>query len=368
MTAPAPIPLLDLAPTHAALRAEILEALARVVDGGQFILGPEVAAFEAEAAAFLGVQHAVGLNSGTDALTLGLLALGVQPGDEVITTPFTFVATAEAICHVGATPVYVDIDPRSLLMDIDAALAAVTARTRAIIPVHLFGALVDSAPLGAAKGVRVLEDAAQCFGARTSLGRRAGALGDAGAFSLFPSKNLGALGDGGLLVTDDEAVADAARALRAHGGKDKYRSERLGYNSRLDALQAAVLRVKLPHVDTWNDARRTAAQQYRAALADLDEVMLPPDDEASVYHQFTVRIGGGRRDGVQRALAAEGIASAVYYPVALHQLGHVRGRTAGTLVEAERACAEVLSLPMGPCLSEADVARVATLLRRAVTS
>mgnify|MGYP000141496449 CR=1 FL=1 len=363
-----PIPMLELRGQLAALGPALEEAARRVLRSGQYILGPEVEAFEQEVAAYLGAPYAVAVNSGTDALVIGLRALGIGPGDEVLTTPFTFFATAEAIALVGARPVFVDIDPASFLLDLDRLETARTPRTRAVVPVHLYGRPVPMEPLLAfaqAHGLRVLEDVAQAFGARHR-GRALGTWGDAGAFSFYPTKNLGGFGDGGLLVTADPAVADRARALRAHGaGRDRYAHETLGYNSRLDALQAALLRVKLPHVDRWNAERRAAAAGYHARLADLPGVVLPTIDEEHVVHQYTVRILDGRRDAVRQALAADGIATMVYYPTPLHRLPPFRALGAHAPA-ADRAAAEVLSLPLWPGIPEATQDRVADALARAL--
>ena len=282
------IPMLDLREEIESLEPRLRDTIAAVLRSGRFILGPEGEAFESEVARYLGVEHAVALNSGTDALAIGLRGLGVRPGDEVITTSFSFFASAEAISQVGAVPVFADGEPRSLNLDPASVEARLSERTRAILPVHLFGHPADMRPLrdlAEARGVPLLEDAAQAFGAEYD-GVRVGALGDAAAFSFYPSKNLGALGDGGLLATSREDVASAARILRNHGASGRYVHDRLGYNSHLDELQAAVLRVKLPHVDGWNTARRRVAAEYRDHLETLEVIPpaeLPP--ARHVYHQ-----------------------------------------------------------------------------------
>ncbi|NPA93340.1 MAG: DegT/DnrJ/EryC1/StrS family aminotransferase, partial [Chloroflexi bacterium] len=344
------IPIYDPRPEVEALWDELHQAFARVLRSGRFILGPEVEAFEREAAAYLGAKYAVGVNSGTDALVIALRALGIGPGDEVITTPFTFFATAEAISMVGATPVFVDIDPVTFNLDPALIPPAVTPRTKAILPVHLYGHAADMDPiLEIAKehGLKVLEDVAQAFGGAYK-GRKLGSLGDAAAFSFFPTKNLGGFGDGGLIATNDPAVADTARMLRAHGARKKYHNETLGYNSRLDALQAAMLRVKLRYVDQWNDQRRAAAQRYREMLAEVDGLVLPSEQPYAhhVYHQYTVRVLHNQRDALRERLAQAGIGSMVYYPVPVHRLP-VYGQPEGTFPRAEQAAREVLSLPMG---------------------
>lgn len=361
---PGKVPMLDLTLEVDHLWDELNAAVQRVLRSGQFILGPEVEAFEREVAAFLGTKHAVGLNSGTDALVIGLRALGIGEGDEVITTPFTFFATAEAISAVGATPVFVDIDPQTFNIDPSLIEERVTPRTRAIIPVHLYG---QPAEMGAIMllaeryGLKVLEDCAQAFGA-TYRGRRVGTLGHAGAFSFFPSKNLGAYGDAGLLATNDDQVAETARMLRAHGARKKYFNELIGYNSRLDALQAAILRVKLPHVDQWNQARREAARRYHQLLADVPGLVLPEVTDEHVFHQYTVRVLNGRRNELQAELGRAGIDTMVYYPVPMHRLpayAHLQI----SLPRAEAAAGEVLSLPIGPFMDAGTQQQVAAKVR-----
>lgn len=357
------VPVYDPLPEVEFLWSELEEAFRRVMRSGQYILGPEVEALEREAAAYLGVKHAIGVNSGTDALFIALRALGVGPGDEVITTPFTFFATAEAISLVGATPVFVDIDPRTFNLNPKLIDPALTPRTKAILPVHLYGLPAEMDPIleiARAHGLKVLEDCAQAFGA-TYKGRKVGTLGDAGAFSFFPTKNLGGYGDGGLIATNDDGVAELARMLRAHGSRRKYHNEMVGYNSRLDALQAAFLRVKLRHVDAFNARRREVAASYHQFLQGVPGLVLPPLVEGHVFHQYTVRILEGR-DRVAEALAREGVGTMVYYPVPLHRLP-VYAHMGAALPEAERAAREVLSLPMGPFLSEEDLLRVADALR-----
>lgn len=375
--------MLDLMAEIADVRAELDAAWARVLASGQFVLGPEVAAFEAEAAAYLDVAHAVGLNSGTDALLLALRALDVGPGDEVITTPFSFFATSETILSVGAIPVFVDLAPATFLLDPAAAAAAVTPRTRALLPVHLYG---EAAPMAALRrlaevhGLHLIEDAAQAIGARYAapcracpdpdrcaanapVGRAVGALGDAAAFSFYPTKNLGALGDGGLLTTADADLAARVRRLRNHGSERRYHHEELGVNSRLDALQAAALRAKLPRLDGWTAARRAVAARYDAALAGVAGLTPPAPTPGHVYHQYTVRVRGGRRDAVADALAAGGIATMVYYPHTLERYG---GRVANLLPNAHAAAAEALSLPVYPTLATDAQDRVVDALRRAL--
>ncbi|HRI64234.1 MAG TPA: DegT/DnrJ/EryC1/StrS family aminotransferase [Polyangium sp.] len=349
------IPLVDLQRQHQAIRNEVNEAIQSVIESQIFILEPEVAAFEAEVAARLRAARAVGVACGSDALLLALMAAGVRPGDEVITTPFSFIATPEAIARLGAIAVFADIEADSFNLDPDRALEKISPRTRAFVPVHLYGRCARMEPLieaACARGLVVIEDAAQAFDAQR-LGKNAGAWGDYGCFSFFPSKNLGGWGDGGMVVTrDPENGAHIAR-LRAHGGIKHYVSEEIGANSRLDALQAAVLRVKLRHVASWTIARRQVAANYRELFSShalLDDIELPADDPHGlhVYNQFTIRCS--QRDALAGYLTQQGIGSAVYYPLPLHlqpcfaRLGHAPG----DFPIAERACRDVLSLPMHP--------------------
>jgi dTDP-4-amino-4,6-dideoxygalactose transaminase len=360
------IPLLDLQPQIQAHWDEFNAAFQRVLRSGQFILGPEEKAFEAECAAYLGVKHAIGLNSGTDALFIALRSLGIGPGDEVITTPFTFFATAEAISHVGAMPVFVDIEEDSFNLNPELIESAITSRTKAIIPVHLFGRPCDLTRIqavAARHGLTVVEDCAQAFGA-TWEGRKVGGFGTFGCFSFFPTKNLNAFGDGGLLVTDDDDLAATARMLRAHGSRKKYFNETVGYNSRLDELQAAMLRVKLTHVDAWNEGRRRVARAYQDFLGGRPDLGLPAIVRGHVFHQFTIRVKGGRRDAVQAVLTEAGIGTMIYYPVPVHRLKLYQESHAGTRCPvAEQAAREVLSLPIWPEMEPVVVEAVLTPLR-----
>jgi dTDP-4-amino-4,6-dideoxygalactose transaminase len=317
------VPLLDLTAQYAPLRADILSAIARVADSQQFILGPEVHAFEREMASMLEVEHAVGLSSGTDALIVALTALGVGAGDEVLVPSYTFFGTAGSVHRLGATPVFVDIDPVTFNLDPEAMARAITPATRAVLPVHLFGLCADMArinDIAGRAGIAVVEDAAQAIGARAG-DRQAGAWGRAACFSFFPSKNLGAFGDAGLLTTNDAAFAREARLLRNHGMEPKYFHARVGGNFRLDALQAAILRVKAPHLAGWTEARRRNADRYRALFAELglSQVKLPvePAGLTHIYNQFVIRVP--RRDALRTHLAAQGIGTEIYYPVPLHR-------------------------------------------------
>ncbi len=365
------IPILDLTSEVDQLWDELNVAIQDVLRSGRFIMGQPVKDLEAEIADYLGVNHAVGLNSGTDALVLSLRALGIGAGDEVITTPFTFFATAEAISLVGATPVFIDIDPETFNIDPHLIEDNITPRTRAVLPVHLYGNPADMdiiLSIAHKHQLRVIEDAAQAFGAEYK-GDKAGTLGHVGAFSFFPTKNLGAYGDGGMLATDDDDLAETARMLRTHGAKRKYYNEQLGYNSRLDSLQAAILRVKLPHVDDWNNSRREIAHRYNALLVDVPGVMTPAETPPvkHVYHQYTVRILDGRRDAVRKRLAEQGISTMIYYPVPIHKLPLYVHQDVH-LPHAEQAAAEVLSLPMWPHLSAAKQRRVVSVLKDALAA
>jgi dTDP-4-amino-4,6-dideoxygalactose transaminase len=361
------IPVLDLQPEIKFLWDELISAIQGVLKSGQFIMGPNVKAFEEEIAAYLGVKHAVGVNSGTDALVIGLKAAGIGLGDEVITTPFTFFATAEAISLLGAIPVFADIDPRTFNIDPRHIEATITSRTKAILPVHLYGqaADMDSIMLLAAKhGLKVIEDTAQAFGGEYR-GKKIGAIGDVGCFSFFPSKNLGAFGDAGLIATNDNRIAETACMLRVHGSKKKYFNETVGYNSRLDELQAAILRVKLPYIDRWNEGRRQAASRYNALLSGLPELVIPAlvSDASHVYHQYTVRIREGRRNFVHQRLAEGGIGTMVYYPKPLHRLPPYASLYAFCPV-SETMAKEVLSLPLWPQIEPVVQEQVALLLRQ----
>jgi dTDP-4-amino-4,6-dideoxygalactose transaminase len=368
------IPILDLTRQYRDLKQEIDAAMQRVAAGGRYILGPEVQALERELAAYCGCAHGVGVANGTDALHLALRALRIGPGDEVITTPFTFVATTEAIGMVGATPVFVDIDPGTFNLDARRLEAAITPRTRAIMPVHLYGQPCDMDPildLAAARGLKVIEDCAQALGAKHR-DRMVGALGDVGCLSFFPSKNLGCFGDGGMVVTNDAGIAERVEMLRRHGGRVKYRHSELGLNSRLDELQAAILRVKLPHLEEWIESRRAIAARYDAQLRDLPGLVAPAAAPAArhVYHQYTLRLrgsadGGALRDRVRARLEELGVQTMVYYPIPLHlqEVHAALGHSPGAFPRSEAAAASCFSLPMFPELTAAQQGAVIAAVR-----
>lgn len=362
------IPMVDLKTQYHYLKDEIDQALAEVLESCAFILGPNVQAFEQEAADYLGIKHAIGCASGTDALHLALRASGLGPGDEIITSPFTFIATAEAIRYIGAKPVFVDIDPRTFNIDPAAIAAAITPRTRAIMPVHLFGqpaAMPAITALCERHGLLLIEDCAQSFGA-TIEGQQTGSFGVGAGYSFFPSKNLGAYGDGGLVTTASDEVAAKVHMLRNHGSEVRYYHDVIGYNSRLDEMQAAILRVKLRHIEAFNQGRRRAAHLYSALLADLP-LETPFEDGLGVhvYHQYTLLCD--RRDAIMAALQQAGVASAIYYPVPLHQQRVFAEECAGmTLPVTEAVAARCCSLPIYPELEEADIRRIVEVIRAAL--
>lgn len=354
------IPVVDLRAQYEEVGPALEAAAVRVLRSIGYIMGPDVEAFEREAAAYLGVRHVVGLSSGTAAIEVALMALGIGPGDEVIVPPFTFVATAEAVRSTGARVVFADVDAETLTLDPAAVAAAATPRTRAVVAVHLYGNPCRIEALAAAcdrLGAALVEDAAQSMGG-TYRGRRCGALGRAAAFSCFPSKNLGACGDAGFLSTDDDEVARRARMIRVHGSTSKYRHEGRGMNARLDTLQAAFLRVKLPRLDAWVCARRRVAARYRAAFADLPLRLQQETDPGHAYHLFTVQVPD--RAGLARALSERGIETATHYPMPLHLQGAFAdlGLGPGAFPASERAAAEVLSLPLYAEMTDAQVDRV----------
>lgn len=366
------IPLVDLKAQYRNIKPGVDDAIAHVLSRADFIQGEDVALLEQEFAAYCGVREAIGVASGTAALQLALLACGVGPGDEVITTPFTFIATAEAIAQTGATPVFVDIDPLTYNLDPARIEAAVTPRTKAVIPVHLYGRPADMGRIQAIARQHhlvVIEDGAQAHGARYE-GRRVGSFGDAGCFSFYPGKNLGAYGDGGMVVTDNPRVAERVRLLRDHGRQDKYEHLCLGFNGRLDTMQAAVLRVKLRYLDQWNRRRQSIAWMYCRAFQRF-HVTLPVVDEVgieSVYHLFVIR--ASTRQAIQRSFAAKGIATGIHYPLPLHlqpAMQHL-GYRAGTFPASERAANEVLSLPIYAEMTDDHARQVIEALASALTT
>jgi dTDP-4-amino-4,6-dideoxygalactose transaminase len=365
------VPYLDLKAQHQSIKPEIDAAIARVLDSCQFVLGPEVAAFEQEFAAYCGAAECIALNSGTSALHLALLAAGVGPGDEVITVPFTFVASVAAVIYAGARPVLVDIDPRSFTMDPGAIEAAITPRTKAILPVHLYGQPADMAPImeiAKRHGLVVIEDAAQAHGAKYK-GRPVGSIGDIGCFSFYPGKNLGAYGEGGAVTTSNPEYARTIRMLRDWGQDRKYHHVLRGFNFRMEGFQGAILRVKLRHLERWTEARRAVVRQYSELLSDSGvETPTEMPWARHVYHVYTLRTDD--RDGLQAALQAEGIQTGIHYPVPAHlqpayaDLGYGRG----AFPRSEEAAEQVLSLPLYPELSSQAIAEVAGAVKRAVAN
>ncbi|MDO8937995.1 MAG: DegT/DnrJ/EryC1/StrS family aminotransferase [Methylicorpusculum sp.] len=360
------IPMVNLKAQYEEIRDEIEQGIAETIANCSFILGPNVQNFEKEAAEYLGVKHAVGVASGTDALHLALLAEGIGAGDEVITTPFTFIATAEAICYVGATPVFVDIDPKTFNIDPDAIEAAITPKTKAIMPVHLFGQPADLSriqPLCEKHGLKLIEDCAQSFGARVK-GRQTGSFGSSAGFSFFPSKNLGAFGDGGLVVTQSDEIAEKLKMYHNHGSKVRYYHDVIGYNSRLDDMQAVILRVKLKRIEQYNAGRRRAAHLYSELMADLP-LSTPFEDGLGehVYHQYTLLCD--RRDDVLKTLQDQQIGCAVYYPVPLHKQNVFKDAYAHVkLPVTEQVSATCLSLPICPSLEDKTIEQIVGVIRK----
>jgi dTDP-4-amino-4,6-dideoxygalactose transaminase len=359
----------DLAAQHAALRTEIDAAIGSVLDSGGFVLGPTVESFEKALAQSCGSKYAFGVGNGTDALLISLKALGVGPGDEVITPPFTFVATVETVALLGATPVFADIDPDTFNLDVEKVKEKLGPKTRAILPVHLFGQLAEMEALQAladAHGIPVLADGAQAIGATRS-GRPLGAFADITTLSFYPTKNLGAAGDGGAILTDDDALAERIKLFRFHGSGGGYLYKEVGLCSRLDALQAAILSVKLPQLSAWTAERRDNACFYRGELDGIEGIVLPicRPENVHAYHQFTLRVPGGRRDALKAFLAEREIATGVFYPQALHLAPAYAylGAREGDFPESERACEEVLSIPVVPELTKAQLQHVATSIR-----
>lgn len=362
-----PIPMVDLVAGFAPLRDEILVGIAEVLDSAQFILGPHGRQLEDDVTSRLGVPHAVSCASGTDALLLALRALQIGPGDEVIVPSFTFIATAEAVLYTGATPVFADVDPRTYNMDPASVEALITPKTRVIIPVHLYGQPANMPAIMALAerhGLEIIEDCAQSFGADIN-GRMTGSFGRLSAISFFPSKNLGGAGDGGMVLTQDEDLAARLRLLRNHGSSRQYYHDELGYNSRLDEIQAVILNARIRHIDAYNAGRRAAAALYKKHLAEFD-LVLPYETpgHGHVYHQFTIQVKG--RDQVRAALAEAGIASAVYYPVPCHRQRMFGDKPQGHCPVSDALAEKVLSLPIFPELQEEQVARIAAVLRASI--
>jgi dTDP-4-amino-4,6-dideoxygalactose transaminase len=360
------IPLVDLRAQYATIRDEVRRAIDDVLDSMQLTIGPNVRAFDKEWAEYCGTAHAIGVGSGTDALQLAIRACGVSSGDEVITVSFTFFATVEAILYANARPILVDVDERSMLMDIASVTSRITPRTKAIIPVHLYGRTVDLKPLrqlAQDRGITIIEDAAQAHGALLDDGKKAGTAGRANCFSFYCSKNLGAYGEAGSITTNDEKLADDLRALREHGQSTRYYHPIVGYNARLDEIQAAILRIKLRRLDEWNARRQAIAARYNQQLAGLD-VITPeiPSGGRHVFYCYAIRVPGGRRDALRAYLTERGIGTQIHYPVPIHmqEAAQFLGYRKGDLPVTEKVAGEVLSLPMFAELTDAQIDRVAT--------
>ena len=361
------VPLLDLKGQYASIKQDIDAAMQRVVDSQYFILGPEVVALEEEIAAYSQTKYGVGMSSGTDALLAALMAVNVGHGVEVITTPYTFFATAGTIARLGAKPVFVDIDPDTYNIDPALIEAAITSQTKAIIPVHLYGRMADMDPImaiAAEHNLTVIEDAAQAIGSFDAKGRQAGSVGHMGCFSFFPSKNLGGFGDGGMTVTQDADLAQLLKMMRMHGMEPKYYHAFVGGNFRLDALQAAVLRVKLRHLPDWSSARRRNAARYRELFAEAalgESITLPADEPGHIYNQFIIRVP--ERDRLQAHLKEQGVGTEIYYPLSLHQQECFAYLGAGPFPESERAARETLALPVYPELTDEQLRHVVASIR-----
>lgn len=362
------VPMVDLRAQLVDIRKEIEEVIKDVLDSTHFVLGPKLKEFEKSIAKYYNVKHAIGVASGTDAIHLALLSSGIKEGDEVITTPFTFFATVEAILYCGAKPVFVDIEPDTFNMDPEKIHTVITPKTKAILPVHLYGHPADMeriSEIAKEYNLLVIEDCAQAFGASLN-GRKVGTFGKAGCFSFYPSKNLGAYGDGGMIITDEDEIAEKIRRLRNHGAEGTYIHGSVGYNSRLDEIQAGILLVKLKRIDLYNSLRRQKAYIYNSLLKDIDGAKIPVEKEGSyhVYHQYTIR--SKRRDELRIKLEEAGISSQVYYPKPIHlqkALSHL-GYKEGDLIEAEKASREVLSLPIYPELGEETIKIISEIIRR----
>jgi dTDP-4-amino-4,6-dideoxygalactose transaminase len=360
------IPLVDLKAQYATIRDDVRQAIDEVLDSMQLTIGPNVRAFDKEWADYCGTAHAIGVGSGTDALQLAIRACGVSSGDEVITVSHTFFATVEAIVYANARPILVDVDERTMLMDITSVASRITPRTKAIIPVHLYGRTVDLRPLrqlAQDRGITIIEDAAQSHGALLDDGKKAGAGGRVNCFSFYCSKNLGAYGEAGSITTNDEKLADDLRALREHGQSTRYYHPIVGYNARLDEIQAAILRIKLRHLDEWNARRQAIAAHYNQLLAGLD-IITPeiPSGGRHVFYCYAIRVPGGRRDALRAYLTEHGVGTQIHYPVPIHmqEAAQFLGYRKGDLPVTEKVAGEVLSLPMYPELTDAQIDRVAT--------
>ncbi|BAQ66113.1 DegT/DnrJ/EryC1/StrS aminotransferase family protein [Geminocystis sp. NIES-3709] len=373
------IPVLDLKPQYQQLKGEIDSAIARVLESTQFVLGPEVQLLETEIAQYLGVKYAIGVNSGTDALIIALRALNIGAGDEVITTSFSFYATAESVSLVGAKPIFADIQSDSFNIDPTTIKDKITTKTKAIIPVHLYGqpaAMSQIMSIAKEYDLKVIEDCAQAFGAvyhedcigcdttcdeserKALTGKYVGGIGDVGAYSFYPTKNLGAYGDGGMIVTNDDNIAELAKMLHLHGAKKNYHNELLGYNSRLDSLQACILRIKLKYIDHWNSARRNIAKSYNQLLANNPNIITPIISKGHVFHQYTIRVTNGKREKLKEYLGNLGIGTMIYYPIPQDQLPVYQGQYSPNPISMKLA-EEVLSLPIYPELSLENVEEVA---------
>ena len=361
------VPMVDLKKQFNDIKEEVFEIITEILESSQYILGPRVRELENTIAEYHGVKEAIGVASGTDALHLAVEALGIGDGDEVITSPFTFFATAEAVLYTGATPVFVDIEPETMNIDAAKIEGAITERTKAILPVHIFGHPADMdriAAIAKKHDLKIIEDCAQSFGASLR-GKRTGSFGDAGCFSFYPSKNLGGFGDGGMVLLNDHAVAEDVRMLRNHGSRGAYRHESVGFNSRLDEIQAGVLLVKMKRIDAYNDKRRRNAALYTELLCGSVRCPVERPDNVHVYHQYTVRTD--RRDEIQKHLRENDISSVVYYPIPLHlqeAIGFL-GYKKGDFPVAEETSERVLSLPMYPELEEASIRRIADIVNNA---
>ncbi|MGQ9570591.1 MAG: DegT/DnrJ/EryC1/StrS family aminotransferase [Thermodesulfovibrionales bacterium] len=362
------VSMVDLKTQFQIIKEEILQVISDIFESGQFILGPKVSEFEKKIADYIGVNEAVGVASGTDAIHLSLNALGIGDGDEVITTPFTFFATVEAILYRGAIPVFVDIEQDTFNIDATLIEAKITNKTKAILPVHLFGHMADMDKISEivnSYGLKVIEDCAQSFGARLN-SQKAGSIGDAGCFSFYPSKNLGGYGDGGIITLKNDEIAENLRRLRNHGSRSSYIHDRVGFNSRLDEIQAGILLVKLKHIDEYNIARRKKAALYTELLSDKVKCPIEKEGAYHVYHQYTIR--SNKRDDIQKRLMDMGISSVVYYPIPLHLQDALRflGYKKGDFPVAEKTSREVLSLPIYPELEESVIERIAKIIKAVI--